>query len=163
MEKAPWWILLALGLWAVFEVFRDEKNNNGKISAPSKIIIALIVFLLILLFLPGCYLLPKDQVGLASGGITVMNNSKYDLMIFENGGGKSTLIQPGEHMNISIKREYENTSETIRVMAKAYATGKYIGCAERGLTVTHHYSETKMEYRNNLPLSWIVGNYEIRK
>jgi hypothetical protein len=122
-----------------------------------------LVFFSCFFIIQGCYLLPKDRVGLAHGGITVMNNTKYDLMIFKNGEEESTLIRPGEHMNIGVEREYKNTSETIRVMAKAYENGKYIGCAERGLTVTHHYSKTEIEYRNNLPLSWIIGNYEIRK
>ncbi len=106
--------------------------------------------LLSMLIFSGCYLLPKDQVGMTPG-ITVLNNTNLRLVLVRDGVEMSGALLPGEHLSIAVVQWYDNRTTNISLIIKAYDGMKFVGAGKRDFCVSHSYSKYDMQYSNNLP------------
>jgi hypothetical protein len=126
------------------------------------LLVILILALLVFGSLTGCYMIDKTMVG-TEVGVIIANSTPLALEIVENGEPLRERLLPGDHLVIRVRQEFENKTETIHVLAKAWSLDGtvFAGAVERTFYVSHHYSAHDMSYSMSGKQSWIVRSQDL--
>ncbi len=106
--------------------------------------------------LGGCGTLNLGGGGRVRDGMSVVNSTRYNLVVYRNGEEWTGVLPPGGDVKIPTTNwSGNNTNNGIAIYAKAYEGTRFVGTADHGMIYPASY-ET---YR----VPWIIHDGDIRK